>query len=166
MATTNIKGLLPAGFTSPFQRVPQEERFDDALAVVATLTGKTLADVRKQAEQYGLPKTGPYWVDGDLIAKLVMNIGGLVASNYKEFTSVAALSEVAILLVEYDESTELGRHVLFHHIRGGKDQAAFNYVIDPAFWVPDHQQITTEFAHLKPAWYIEVTATKTPAKAK
>jgi hypothetical protein len=162
MAASSNKGALPDGFVSPFKRVPQEDRFDDALASVASiLGGKSLADVRKLAEQLGLPKTGPYWVDNDMIAKLLMNLGSLVASNYKEVTSVSALPDVAILLVDYDENTEVGRHVVFHHIRGTKDQQAFSYVIDPAFWVPESQQVTTDFSHLAPAWYIEVTAGKT-----
>ena len=159
-AATNNKGALPEGFVSPFKRVPQEDRFDDALACVAILTGKSLADVRKLAEQLGLPKTGPYWVDNDMVAKLLMNLGSLVASNYKEFASIDALPDVAILLVDYDETTEVGRHVVWHHIRGTKTQQAFHYVIDPASWIPEQQQVTTEFSHLKPAWYIEVTASK------
>jgi hypothetical protein len=166
MATTNNKGALPEGFVSPFKRVAQEDRFDDALASVAILTSKSLAEVRKQAEQYGLPKTGPYWLDIDMIAKLLMNLGGLVATDYKEVTSIDALPDVAILLVQWDARTEVGRHVVFHHIRGSKDQAAFHYVVDPAFWIPEHQQVTTEFSHLAPAWYISVTATKSGVKGK
>ena len=128
-AATNNKGDLPEGFVSPFKRVAQEDRFDDALASVAILTGKSLADVRKLAEQLGLPKTGPYWVDNDMVAKLLMNLGSLVASNYKEFASIDALPDVAILLVDYDETTEVGRHVVWHHIRGTKTQQAFHYVV-------------------------------------
>ena len=166
MASTNTKGALPAGFTPPFKLIPQLDRFDDLLACVAILTGKSLADVRKQAEQFGLPKTGPYWVDIDMTAKLLMNLGSLVATNYKECPSLAALPDVAILLIDYDEDTEIGRHVIWHHIRGTKDQPAFSYVIDPALHISASQQMTTEFGHLKPAWYVEVTVAKAGGKAK
>jgi hypothetical protein len=95
-----------------------------------------------------------------------MNLGGLVATDYKEVTSIAALPDVAILLVDYDAKTEVGRHVVWHHIRGSKDQVAFHYVVDPAFWIPEHQRVTTDFRHLSPAWYIEVTASKSGPKGK
>jgi hypothetical protein len=160
MAASNGKGALPEGFVSPFKRVPQEDRFDDALACVAILTGKSLAEVRKLAEQLGLPKTGPYWVDENMFAKLLINLGGLVASKYKEVTSVDALPYVAILLVDYDENTEVGRHVVWHHVKGTKEQPAFHYVIDPSLHVGAHQQVTTDLSHLQPAWYIEVTPAK------
>ena len=166
MASTNTKGALPAGFTPPFKLIPQLDRSDDLLACVAILTGKSLADVRKQAEQFGLPKTGPYWVDIDMTAKLLMNLGNLVATKYKEFTSFAALPDVAILLIDYDEDTEIGRHVIWHHIRGTKDQQALSYVIDPALHISASQQMTTEFGHLKPAWYVEVTVAKAGGTAK
>jgi len=166
MASTNTKGALPAGFTSPFKLVAQIDRFDDLLACVAILTGKPMADVRKLAEQFGLPKTGPYWVDHVMTAKLLMNLGNLVATSYKEFTSFAALPDVAILLVDYSETTEIGRNLIWHHIRGTKEQQAFSYVIDPALHISAPQQMTTEFGHLKPAWYVEVTAAKAGGKAK
>lgn len=166
MASTNTKGALPPGFTPPFTLIVQQDRFDDLLACVAILTGKSMADVRKQAEQFGLPKTGPYWVDNVMTAKLLMNLGSLVGTSYKEFTSFAALPDVAILLIDYDKDTEIGRHVVWHHIRGTKDQQAFSYVIDPALHISAPQQMTTEFGHLKCAWYVEVTAAKAGGKAK
>lgn len=166
MASTNTKGALPAGFIPPFKLIPQQDRFDDLLACVAMLSGKSLADVRKQAEHFGLPKTGPYWVGIDMTAKLLMNLGGLVATGYKEFTSFAALPDVAILLIDYDEATEIGRHVIWHHIRGTKDQQSFSYVIDPALHIAASQQMSTEFGHLKPAWYVEVTVAKAGGKTK
>ncbi|WP_395057137.1 hypothetical protein [Polaromonas sp.] len=166
MASTNSKGALPTGFTSPFTLILQQDRFDDLLVCAAILTGRPMADVRKLAEQFGLPKTGPYWVDNVMTAKLLMNLGSLVATSYKEFTSFAALPDVAILLVDYSETTEIGRHVIWHHIRGTKEQQAFSYVIDPALHISAPQQMSTEFGHLKPAWYVEVTAAKAGGKAK
>lgn len=166
MASTNAKGALPTGFTSPFKLSPQQDRFDDLIVCVSIVTAKSMSDVRKLAEQFGLPKTGPYWVDNDMTAKLLINLGNLVATKYKEFTSFDALPDVALLLVDYDEATEVGRHVIWHHIRGTKDQQAFSYVIDPALHISAPQQMTTEFGHLKPAWYVEVTAAKAGGKAK
>jgi hypothetical protein len=151
-------GKMPDGFVSPFKRVQMEERNDDALACIATLTNKTLAEVTKLAVQLGYPPQGPAFVDNVLITKVLHNLG-LTGGEYQDFTSLAAMPDVAILAVDFQSTTDVSRHLLWHHIRGTADQPAFSYIIDPANWIPEHQQITTDFAHLKlnPAWYIEIT---------
>ena len=52
-ATKTGNGALPVGFKSPFVRVEQEGSHDDLLAVAATLTNKTLAEVKKMAVTLG-----------------------------------------------------------------------------------------------------------------
>lgn len=159
MAAAKPTGQLPAGFVSPFKRVAMEERIDDSLACVATLTGQSLADIKKLAIQLGYPKHGPAWVGPDLIAKL-LNQYDLIASDYQDVASIAALPDVAILLVDYDPKTEIGRHVIWHHLRGKPEREAFHYLIDVAPWVPEDRQVTTDFSGLQmdpPQYYIEVT---------
>jgi len=144
-----------------------EERIDDSLACVATLTGQSLADIKKLAVQLGFPKHGPAWVGPDLIAKL-LNQYGLIASDYKDVASIDALPDLAILLVDYDAKTEIGRHVVWHHLRGKPEREAFHYLIDVAPWTPVEKQITTDFSHLQmnpPQYYIEV-APRPDATAK
>lgn len=56
-------GQIPAGFVSPFIRVPLvHPRGDDALACVATLSGKSLEEVTAVAIQLGYPTDGPAYV--------------------------------------------------------------------------------------------------------
>lgn len=50
---------LSESFKSPFQRVQMEERMDDSLACIATLTGRTLEDVHTMVVQFRLPAFGP-----------------------------------------------------------------------------------------------------------
>ena len=160
MATNlNTNGQLPEGFVSPFTRVQVEDRNDDALACVAILTGKPLADVKKTAVILGLPARGPIWVDDAMIAKLLFNLGNLHGTEYKEFTSIAALPNVALLMVDYHERIDSGRLVVFHHVNASEKQQSLSYVIDPADWIDPKHHVTTDFKHLntKPAWYIEVT---------
>lgn len=160
MATTKPNnGQLPPGFVSPFKRVEMEERIDDALACVAILTNQSLADIKKLAFQHGFPEHGPAWVGDTLIAKLLYQ-HGLVGSAYKQVDSISALCDCAILLTTYNPSTEIGRHVVWHHVRGTAEQVAFHYVIDPAPWIDPKHHVTTDFKHLKlekPIYYIEVT---------
>lgn len=157
--TQTSGGKIPDGFTSPFKRVQMEERNDDALACIAILSGRSLAEVTALAVQAGYPKEGPAYVHQALILK-ILNSLGLKGSAYEPFTSLDVLPDVAILAVDYQgDITDVSRHVVWHHVRGTAEQQAFSYVIDPAPWVPEKLQVTTEFGHLNlvPAWYIEVT---------
>lgn len=159
MATIKPNNGLPPGYVSPFKRVEMEERIDDALACVAILTKQSLADIKKLAFQHGFPEHGPAWVNDPLIAKLLYQLG-LVGSEYKQVDSISALPDVAILLSAYSQVTEIGRHVVWHHVRGTPELAAFHYVIDPAGWIDPKHHVTTDFKHLKlekPIYYIEVT---------
>ncbi|MGE4340870.1 MAG: hypothetical protein AB7E55_33695, partial [Pigmentiphaga sp.] len=129
-ATANTTGL-PPGYVSPFKRVPMQERIDDALACLATLTGKSLAEVNAAAIKAGYPAHGPAWVSYPLIAKLLPQLNPLMSSrDYEELPSVAALPDLALLLIDYDPDTEVGRHVVWHRVRATDKQAEFRYVID------------------------------------
>ncbi len=99
MATT----LVPSNFQPHFKRVSAgEDRHADVYCAIASLAGngKTLDDIRKQAETLGVPKTGPYYpyIDGDLIAKLLA-AHGLVATVWKESKDFKDLTDVAIAMV-------------------------------------------------------------------
>jgi hypothetical protein len=156
---------LPEGFQSPFKRVQMEERMDDSLACIATLTGRSLADVHKMAVEFGVPAFGPYFITESKIAALLINLGGLVATNYKEFSSFAELPDVSILLSSYDEQVELGCHQIFHRVPGKNGTKDFAYIIDVASWIDPSDHFTTALTSFKPAYYIGVTA-KPQAKGK
>lgn len=158
MASKPVNTGLPSGFASPFKRVQMEERMDDSLACIATLTNRELVEVKKMAFDLGLPQHGPCYVTEDMIAKLLMKAGNLVGSKYKDFQKFELMPDVAILLVDYDEETEIGRHVVWHHVRGSKDQPSFHYVVDVGQWVDAADQVTAAVKTFAPAYYIEVTA--------
>jgi hypothetical protein len=160
-------GKIPDGFVSPFKRVQQQERMDDAFACIATITGRTLEEVTKFAVQLGYPAHGPAYVSNSLITKVLYNLG-FNGGEYEEMASIDALPDVAILAVDYQgDDTELSRHVVWHHVRGTDSYPSFSYVIDPAHWLPEKHHVTSSFGHLKldPAWYIEVVP-KTNGKGK
>ena len=157
-------GQLPSGFVSPFRRVPMEGTHDALLAIAATLTGKTMVDVRKMAVTLGMRANGAFFLDEGLFKKILFNISPLAVSDYKDLTSVAALPDVCVLCVDYSTNDESSHAVLFHHVKGTPQQAAFAYIIDPATWVDSSKQITTDLSHLnlKPAWYLEITQRPNP----
>ncbi len=158
-------GQLPSGFVSPFKRVPMEGTHDAMLAIAATLTGKSMVEIRKMAVTLGMRANGAFFLDEVLFRKICFNTSPLAVSDYKDLTSVAALPDVCVLCVDYSSNDESSHAVLFHHVKGTPQQAAFSYIIDPATWVEPAQQITTDFSHLnmKPGWYLEITQRSNPA---
>jgi len=130
---------------------------DDAFACIATLTAKTLDEVNQAAAAFGYPEHGPAYPTEELLAKLLMSLGGLVATKYKDFTSIAALPAVAVLFIDWDEEMEVGRTVVWHHVKGTDAQTAFNYVIDPASWIDESKYFRTDVKSLDISWFIEVT---------
>lgn len=163
-ATKTGNGALPAGFKSPFVRVQQEGSHDDLLAVAATLTNKTLAEARKMAITLGMRANGPFYFDEVLFRKIIFNLSNLAVSDYKDFKSLAALPDVCVLCVDYEDVNETCRHILFHHVRAQANVPSFSYVIDVAQWVEPHQQVTKDLSHLnmQPAWYLEITQRPNP----
>lgn len=160
-------GTMPPGFVSPFKRVQMEERNDDALACIATITGNSLADVTKLAVQLGYPPHGPAFVDITLINKILYNLGFESSGDYLDIASFDALPDVAILMVDYNEALDMGRHVVWHHVRGTENGLAFSYVVDVAQWLSDPAQYASaDWRHIKtePSWYIEVKPRATKRK--
>ncbi|PUE62946.1 hypothetical protein B9Z45_02510 [Limnohabitans sp. 2KL-17] len=154
-------------FQPAFKRVAQQDRHDDTFAAIAILSGKTLDSVMRRAETMGLPRVGPYHgaITGDLIAKLLA-AEGLVATVWKECSSFEDLPSVALVMVDYDESLELGRCLVYHvmELEGGK--IAQHYIVDPYPHADRSLHIrvgTAALAGLTPSWYIGVTQMQKPA---
>ncbi|GAB7541399.1 polysaccharide deacetylase family protein [Cupriavidus sp. 8B] len=149
----------PEGFQPAFNRVQQEGDFDDAFTCIATITGKTLADIRKLAiDKFRHPAHGPYWVYAEMITSLLAHYG-LVATVYKEAETVADLPDLALAMVDYDPETEIGRHTVFHRAKASHaPKTVIEYMIDTAYWVDTAQQVRTDFTGFQPAWYIGVHA--------
>ena len=143
-------------FTSPFRRTLQTERMDDAFACIAMVVRKPMSEVAEAAYRMGYPRHGPAIASETLIAKLLMELGQLVASKYLDFHSWEALPDVAIVYVNYDQDMEIGRHILWHHVRAGAKQTALSYVIDPAHWIKPEEGVTTDLKQYQPGWYIEI----------
>jgi hypothetical protein len=160
MATIKEPVQIPATYKVPYRHILAEERIDDTLACIAMVTHQTLADIKEQAYRFGLPRNGPAWVYPEMASKLLFQ-WNLVGSEEKGADSIAALPDLAIILnVDWNDQMEFGRSVVWVHVRGENDQPAFNYILDPANWLPENQRVTADFRHLKmvtPLAYMAVT---------
>ena len=166
MATSpskNTNGALPAA--SPFKRVAMQGTHDDLLACAAVLCGKTMEDVKKMAVTLGMRANGPFFMDVTLFRKILYNLSNLACSEYKDFKSVSAMPDVAVLCVDFEDVNETCRHLVWHHVRAKPDVPSHSYVIDVAPWVETHQQVTQDLSHLnmQPAWYLEITQRPSPS---
>ncbi len=166
MASTPSKtasGALPVA--SPFKRVAMQGTHDDLLACAAVLCNKTMEDVKKMAVTLGMRANGPFFMDVALFRKILFNLSNLAVSDYKDFKSVAAMPDVAVLCVDFEDVNETCRHLVWHHVRAQPDVPSFSYVIDVAPWVGAHQQVTQDLSHLnmQPAWYLEITQRPNPS---
>ena len=137
-----------------FNRVQQSNDFDDAFACIAMLAGKTLDEVRQVAiDKFKHPKHGPFWITDDLISKLLAQFGW-VGTVYQQGTGISSLPKYAIGMVEFNEELDHGRSVLF--VRSGPEggKPGVEYIIDPAYWIDEAQQIRTDIKAFPIAWYI------------
>jgi hypothetical protein len=160
---TNPSATNPAsGFQPAFKRVAQSNDCDCAFACIAMVANKTLPEVRQVAvDKFKLPPHGLFWITQDMINGLFAHFGW-VSTIYKEATKIAELPDITVLMVDYDPTTEIGRHVLFHRQRAA---GGVEYIIDPAYWVEPTKQIRMDVKGLPPPlWYIGVHAMKTANK--
>ncbi|PQV52191.1 hypothetical protein [Paraburkholderia sp. BL21I4N1] len=149
--------MTGAGFVPAFRRVQQSGDFDCSFAVIAMICGTTLEAVRNVAiERFRHPVHGPYWITGDFIARLLAHYG-YDTGMYEEPASVSEIPDLAFALVDYDDQTNLGRHVLFHRARASHDESVvISYVIDPAYWVGPQDYVRTSLPEIQ--WFLEVYA--------
>ena len=148
--TTTATGFEPA-----FRRVQQSGDFDCSFAVVAMICGTTVEAVHSVAvERFHHPAHGPYWITGALIANLLEHYG-FETGMYEEPASTEDISDLAIAVVDYDDHTNLGRHVLFHRARASHDASIVReYVIDPAYWIAPQDYVRTNLPEIQ--WYLGI----------
>lgn len=160
MATTPAATSPALGFQPAFKRVEQSNDLDCAFACIAMIANKSIAEVKQAAiTQFKFPKHGPFWIDQDLICKLFAHFG-YVATIYKEARTIGELPDVAVLMVDYNPDTEIGRHVLFVRHLGSSGRPTVEYILDPAYWIDAAKQTRTDVKGLPASYYIGVNPMK------
>ena len=147
-----------------FKRVGQNELKDahrsdfiSELAAVATIAGVSLEDVYACAIKNGLPKHGPFWITAELVEKVFAAFGWKSTEWKQVLTPLSGLPDIAVLMVDYDEDTEIGRCVVYQRAANKSNpNGCEEHVIDPAPWVSPQAQISTDIKGLCPRWYIGV----------
>lgn len=147
----------PTTFTPAFPFVAQTSDFDDVFACAAMLAGKKIEEVREIAiAKTKHPARGPYYLGESHIAALLAQLG-FVATVYKEVSRVSDIPDVALILVDYNDDMEMGRHILFH--RGKASHApgtSIEYALDPAPWGKAADRVRTNFKSIAGHWVIGI----------
>jgi hypothetical protein len=149
----------PTTITPAFPFVAQTNEFDDVFACVAMLLGKKIEEVREIA----IAKTkhlvrGPYYLGETQIAALMSQLG-LVATVYKEVSCVSDIPEVALILVDYNDDMEVGRHILFHRAKASHASGTtIEYALDPAPWCKPADLVRANFKSIAGHWVIGIHA--------
>lgn len=149
----------PTSFTPAFPFVAQTDDFCDVFACAAMAAGKTIEEVREIAiAKTRHPARGPYYLGETHIAALMAQLG-LVATVYKEVSRVSDIPDVALILVDYNDDMEVGRHILFHRGKSGHAPGTtVEYALDPAPWCKPADRVRTNFKTIAGHWVIGLHA--------
>lgn len=142
--------------TTPFTRVAQSHPFDCWAACIAMIVNKSVAQVNDLATQNEIVPFGPYWITDEAIAKVLIQYGW-VSTLYKATAGLTDdLPDLAIVMLEYDEETQLGHHALVYRQRELPAQQNRRILIDPAPWKNprDHVRVLRDGDDF--SWFIAV----------
>jgi hypothetical protein len=147
----------PTTFTPAFAFVGQTNDFDDVFACAAMLLGKKIEEVREIViAKTKYPARGPYYLGETHIAALMAQLG-LVATVYKEISRVSDIPDVALILVDYNDDMEVGRHILFHRAKASHSSGTtIEYALDPAPWCKPADRVRTNFKNIAGHWMIGI----------
>lgn len=155
----------PTSFTPAFPFVAQTNDFDDVFACAAMLSSKKIEEVREIAiAKTKHPARGPYYLGETQIAALMAQLG-LVATVYKEISRVSDIPDVALILVDYNDDMEVGRHLLFHRAKTSHAPGTVEYALDPAPWCKPVDRVRTNFKSIAGHWVIGIHAMNNTAGA-
>jgi hypothetical protein len=157
----------PTTFTPAFPFVAQTNDFDDVFACAATLSGKTIEEVREIAiAKTKHPARGPYYLGETHIAALLAQLG-YVATVYKDVSRVADIPDVAFLLIDYNADMEMGRHILFHRAKASHASGVtIEYGLDPCLWCKPADRVRTNFKSVAGTWAIGIHAMNIKTSSK
>jgi len=124
---------LPPSYVPRFRRFAQTPGFNIWAPCIAMLTNKTLAQVCEVAGLINaIPANGPYWIS-DVAISMLLGRYGWVSTLYKPTNGyIDELGDLSIVMLDYDENTELGRHALMYRERDLPGSPNRCVLIDPA----------------------------------
>ncbi|CAB3688095.1 hypothetical protein [Trinickia soli] len=156
----------PTTFTPAFQFVAQSDAFDDIWSCSAMISGKSIEQVREIAiTKLRHPERGPYYYGETQIAALLAQLG-FVATVYKPVSKISEVPDLALILIDFHEEMQMGRHILFHRARGSHSPGTtIEYALDPSLGCKPTDRIRTNFKNIAGHWIIGIHSMNAKASA-
>lgn len=135
------ESCIPANYQPRYSRVEQSHPFDCWAACIAMVAQKTIVAVTDLALRAKILPVGPYWISDEAIAKILIRYG-FVSTIYKATSgNTDELPDLCMVLLNYDESSELGHHALMYRERELPTSPTRCVLINPAGWVPESERV-------------------------
>ena len=131
--------------------VIQEEATGCGIAAVATILGKTYADMRAIANAMGIYATDTsLWSDTRYVMRMLAAAKVVTSDQELPFTSWDALPDLALLPIKHHQKDgkAFWHWVVFQRVDGQP------YVLDSACYLASNMR--TDFAEMQPQWFIAV----------
>lgn len=150
---TKVASAMP---TPRFTRVAQSHPFDCWAACISMIVKKSVAEVNDLATRTKILPFGPYWITDETIAKVLIQYGW-VSTLYKPTAGITDdLPDLAIVMLGYDEQTQLGHHALAYRQRGLPSQQNKVILTDPAPWKHPREHVRVLRDGDDFSWFIAV----------
>lgn len=131
--------------------VIQEESTGCGIASVATILGKSYAEMKAIANEMGIyAEDTSLWSDTQYVRRMLANAGVSTSVNEQPFSSWEHLPNLALLAIKHHQ--EDGKDFWHWVVFTRKDGPAV--VLDSASYLPENRR--TDFDAMQPKWFIEV----------
>ena len=133
--------------------VIQEENTGCGIAAVATILGKTYAQMKAVANAMGIAAADTsLWSDTQYVRRMLASAGVATSADEIPFTSWDALPDLALLSIKHhrEGDKDFWHWVVFTRLNGQP------VVLDSASYLPAN--IRTDFTAMQPKWFISVHA--------
>ena len=131
--------------------VIQEENTGCGIAAVATMLGKTYAQMKAIANAMGIAAADTsLWSDTAYVRRMLASAGVATSADEVPFTAWDALPDLALLSIKHHREGDKNfwHWVVFQRLNGQP------VVLDSASYLPSN--IRTDFAAMQPKWFIAV----------
>ena len=134
--------------------VIQEESTGCGIAAVASILGKTYAQMKAIANAMGIDAADTsLWSDTQYVRRMLASEGVATSSDEVPFTTWDGLPNVALLSIKHhrEGDKDFWHWVVFKRVDGQP------VVLDSASYLPSN--VRTDFEAMQPKWFIEVSHT-------
>ena len=132
------------------RRIKQEDPTGCGLACIAILAGVSYTEIRKIAvDDLEFDESGLFYTGTTHLRKLASKYNIKLSKRRRQFKSLEALPEKAILAINYDGNVDTWHWVIYRRTLNEE------FVYDPKRSIKSNKR--TDFSRMKIKWFLQVT---------